>query len=115
MVLLFSYFFHYCSVVISEQLQRLWELCIQKSELDCGFCTPEPKSVLFWSHPHSDTRVAFLGASHPNWPLKRASKVYTLSGKFSQLPLYTRTEFGSSFPSVCIKMYLSTQIRICFA
>lgn len=43
---------------------------------------------------HAVKRVAFLGALHPSWPLKRASKVHILSGKFSQLPLHTHTELG---------------------
>lgn len=73
---------------------------------------------LNWSFPgvtYQCHRSAFLGASCPGWPLKRASKVHTLPGEFSHLPLHTHTEFGSRFPSGCIEIFLNTQIWVCFA
>lgn len=66
-----------------------------------------------WTNPpleshSSDTRIAFLGASCPVWPLKRAPTVPMLSAEFWHLPLHTCTDWQKS-PKICWKRW------VCFA
>lgn len=81
---LFSYFFHYGSVVSYKQCQGLRGWVLRKG-FHRGFGSAESLSGV----THQCHRSAFLGASCPGCPLERASEVHTLPGGFSHLPLHT--------------------------